>query len=262
MEYWFRASLIRPPCCARGPALQAQPRTRAHSMPAIRCKRAHECGPIHLRSMAGHLWSIAAGPPGYVNRGAVGLDIPSLAVLPFPANHVRVRPERIRYWKRTVVPPAMVDMSRFDPPKADNALLCFLVGVLSLMSTFALFMYWLVQPTVVHSAGAGALEREASVAFVLVSRSPIVEIEQSEVAAALLENESQGLQSAAAAIYAPRTASTPKPQTVSTPKLAKKSPRTPKPTQVVRTQRPHIGPFPRDAWAFAPGNRSFSGWLR
>ena len=107
--------------------------------------------------------------------------------------------------------PALMDMSRFDPPKADNMLLCFLVGVLSLVSSFALFMYWLLQPTVLADAGPGAFEKEMSVAAILLSRSNIVEIEQSEVEAALLENESQGLQRVAAASHKPQADSTPKP---------------------------------------------------
>jgi hypothetical protein len=152
-------------------------------------------------------------------------------------------------------------MSRFDPPKADNAVLVFLVGALSLMSSFALCMYWLMQPTVVANARAFAFEREKSIAVTLPFRSIIDEIEQSEVAAALQENKSQGIQGIAAADIA---VANHEPQTVAAPKRARASPRTPKSQRVVRVRRPDIGPF--DAWAFAPGRtRSFGGfgsWYR
>jgi hypothetical protein len=163
--------------------------------------------------------------------------------------------ERIAF---NFVPLALANMSRFDPPKADNALLAFLVGVLSLVLSFALCMYWLMQPTVVANAGAVAFESEKSVAVILPSRSTILEIEQSEVAAALLENESQGLESVAVANH--------EPQTDPKRKLAKAPPRTPKSKRVVRVQRPPIGPFAHDAWAFAPNRArsfgAFGSWFR
>ena len=139
---------------------------------------------------------------------------------------------------------ALPAMSRFDPPKADDALLGLLVGVLSLVSNFVLCMHWLPQPTVVANAGAGAFEKEISIAVLLPSRSIIDEIEQSEIEAALLENESQGLQSVAFARH--------EPQTDPTPKLAEPSPQAPKSKRVVRVQRPHPVPSAQDAWAFAP----------
>jgi hypothetical protein len=154
------------------------------------------------------------------------------------------------------VPLALANMSRFDPPKADNALLGFLVGVLTLVSSFALCIYWLMQPTVVANAGAVEFEREKSVAVILPLRSTILEIEQSEVATALLENEIQGLESVAVADH--------EPQADPEPKLAKAPPRTPKTkrvVRVVRVQRLPIGPH--DAWAFAPRSfGAFGSWFR
>ena len=150
------------------------------------------------------------------------------------------------------MPLALVDMSRFDPPTADNVLLGFLIGVLSLVSGFALCMYWLLQPTVLPGVGAGAYGREMSVAVVLLSRPNRVEIEQSEVDAALLENKNQKLQTVAAAKQ--------EPQTASTPKLVKTSQRTPKSKRVVRAQRRDAGPFAQNAWAFAPTRATFGAF--
>ena len=157
--------------------------------------------------------------------------------------------------KKRFAPLALVDMPRFDPPKADNVLLGFLIGVLSLVSGFALCMYWLLQPTVLPGAGGSAYGREMSVAVALPSRPNRVEIEQSEVDAALLENESQGLQSVAAPSH--------KPQADSSSRPVKTAQRKPKPKRAARVQRPHTGPFPQDAWAFAPiRGKSFGGWVR
>ena len=152
----------------------------------------------------------------------------------------------------------LANMSRFDPPKADNALLGFLVGVLTLVSSFALCIYWLMQPTVVANAGAVEFEREKSVAVILPLRSTILEIEQSEVATALLENEIQGLEIVAVANH--------EPQADPKSKLAKAPPRTPtkRVVRVVRVQRLPIGPH--DAWAFAPNRAgsfgAFGSWFR
>ena len=152
-------------------------------------------------------------------------------------------------------------MSSFDPPKADNVVLAFLVGALALVSGFAFCIYWLMQPTIVPNARAFAFERQKLTAVILPSRSTIDEIEQSEVAAALLENESQRLQDIAVANFAVANHEL---QPDPTPKRAKASPRTPKSQRVVRVQRYGIGPF--DAWAFAPRSTrafgSFGSWYR
>ena len=152
------------------------------------------------------------------------------------------------------MPPALANKARFEPPKADNALLGFLIGVLSLVSIFALCLYWGTRPTVLANAGVAAFEKDKSVAVMLASRPTTDEIERSEVAAARRENETQGLSSAALASH--------KPQTDSAQKLAKAAPRTPaKPKRVARAPRPDTGPFGQNAWAFAPmGARSFGGF--
>ena len=72
--------------------------------------------------------------------------------------------------KNRVVHLALPDMSRFDPPKADNALLGFLIGVLSLVSIFALCMYWGMQPTVLVHAGTTTLKRQVSCSHARVPR--------------------------------------------------------------------------------------------
>lgn len=158
------------------------------------------------------------------------------------------------------MPLALANMSRFDPPKADNALLGFLVGVLTLVSSFALCIYWLMQPTVVANAGAVEFEREKSVAVILPLRSTILEIEQSEVATALLENEIQGLESVAVANHEPQA--DPKPKLAKAP--SSRTPKTKRVVRVVRVQRLPIGPH--DAWAFAPNRAgsfgAFGSWFR
>ena len=166
------------------------------------------------------------------------------------------------------MPSVQPDRARFEPPKADNALLGYLIGVLSLVSIFAFGMYRAMQPTILPNAGTAAverqvgtfgLERDKSVVVLLASRSTIDQIEQSELAVALVENERQGLESVALASH--------KPPKDPAQKLAKVLPRTPaKPKRVVRVQRPDPGPFGQHAWAFgSTGSRSFGGfgsWYR
>jgi hypothetical protein len=157
------------------------------------------------------------------------------------------------------VPLAWADKARSEPPKVDNALLGFLIGVLLFVSIFVSGMYWAMQPTVLANAGTAAFATDKSVAIMLASRPTIDEIEQSEVAAALLENETQGFPGVALASR--------KPQTDPVQKLAKALPRTPaKPKRMARVRRPDPAPFGQHAWAFAPmGARpfgAFGGWYR
>ncbi len=157
------------------------------------------------------------------------------------------------------MPLALADKARCEPPNADNVLFGFLIGVLSLVSIFALCMYWGMRPTVLSNAGTAVFAKDKSVAIMLASRPTIDEIEKSEVAAARRENESQGLSSTALASH--------RPQTNPVQKLAKAAPRTPaRSKRVARVHRPDPGPFGHSAWAFAPtGARSFGGfgsWFR
>ena len=162
------------------------------------------------------------------------------------------------------MPFVQADKARFESPRADNALLAYLIGVLALVSIFAFCMYRGMQPTVLANAGSAAFEsnvsavgfeKDRSVVVMLASRPTIDRIEQSEVAAALKENERQGLENVAFASH--------KPQKESAQKLAKA--RTPaRPKQVVRVHRPGPGPFGQHAWAFGE-SRSFGGfgsWYR
>ena len=163
------------------------------------------------------------------------------------------------------MPFVQADKARFETPKADNALLAYLIGVLVLVSIFAFGMYRGMQPTVLANAGSAAFEsnvstvgfeKDRSVVVMLASRPTIDRIEQSEVAAALKENERQGLEKAALASH--------RPQKDSAQKLAKAPPRTPARKQVVRVHRPGPGPFGQHAWAFGE-SRSFGGfgsWYR
>jgi hypothetical protein len=51
-------------------------------------------------------------------------------------------------------------MLRPDQPTADAALLVYLSSVVSLFLGFALFMYWLMQPTVLPDAGLAGFETQ------------------------------------------------------------------------------------------------------
>jgi hypothetical protein len=166
------------------------------------------------------------------------------------------------------VPFVQADKSRLEPPTADKALLGYLIGVLSLVSIFAFCMYRAMQPIIIANAGTLAFEsnmgtvglaKDKSALVMLASRPTIDQIEQAELAATLVENKKQGLESVALASH--------KPQKDPAQKLAKVFPRTrAKPKRVVRVQRPDPGPFGQHAWAFGPmGSRSFGGfgsWYR
>ncbi len=104
------------------------------------------------------------------------------------------------------MPFVQADKARFESPRADNALLAYLIGVLALVSIFAFCMYRGMQPTVLANVGAAAFEsnvgtvgfeKDRSVVVMLASRPTIDRIEKSEVAAALEENERQGLENVA-----------------------------------------------------------------
>jgi len=85
-------------------------------------------------------------------------------------------------------------MSQFEPPTADNALLGFMLAVLAAVGCFGLFMYWLLQPTVLVNAvnaGAETLASGRTRAAILVSAAH--DIETSAIALAQKENERQGL---------------------------------------------------------------------
>ena len=148
------------------------------------------------------------------------------------------------------------DMSPPDQPTADAALLIYLSSVLSLFLGFALSMYWLMQPTVLPNAGLAGFETQKQRAVVLLaSKSPVpdilLDIQRSELAFALQENERQGLQPFALASAAPGLAAPPPAKTV---------PTAPKAKRVVRVQRQPSEPaYASNAWGHFGG---FGGWSR
>jgi hypothetical protein len=148
---------------------------------------------------------------------------------------------------------AWAKKARSEPPTADNVLFGFLVAVLSLMSVFAFCMHRAMQPIVLKNAGTAVFETDKSVAIMLASRPPLDEIERSELAAARLDNASQGLPNVARASHE---------QTEPAQRLANARSRTPpKSKRVARVRRPPTGPIAQHAWAFAPmGARSFGGF--
>lgn len=95
-------------------------------------------------------------------------------------------------------------MSQFEPPTADNALLGFMLSVLAAVGCFGLFVYWLLQPTVLVNAGVdGYASKRASAAILTVVAA---DIETSAIALAQRENERQGLRPVALAAIQPSAA--------------------------------------------------------
>jgi hypothetical protein len=147
-------------------------------------------------------------------------------------------------------------MLRPNQPTADAALLVYLLSVLSLFLGFALFMHWLMQPTVLPNAGLAGFETQQQRAVVLLaSKSPVLDlqldIQRAELAFALQENERQGLEPFALASAGPELAP---------PPLAKTAPTAPKAKRVVRVQRQPSEPaYASNAWGRVGG---FGGWFR
>jgi hypothetical protein len=151
-------------------------------------------------------------------------------------------------------------MSRFEVPTADNALLGFLLAVLGTVSGVAVFIYWLLQPTVLVNAGVETIAKSRPSAIILQSSD--FDIETSAVAFARQENEKQGLRS----------------QSVETEKrmpqagtVAQAPPPKPSVRKRVARSEPHEVGWSfdrRSAWAFgqpARGNAPFGGfgsWFR
>lgn len=143
-------------------------------------------------------------------------------------------------------------MLRSDQPTADAPLLVFLSSVLSLFLGFALFMYWLMQPTVLPNAGFAGFEAQKQRPVVLLaSKSPVLDIQRSELEFALQENERQGLEPFALASDE---------RELAPPPLAKTMPKAPKAKRVVRVQRQPSEPvYVSNSWDHFGG---FGGWFR
>ena len=143
-----------------------------------------------------------------------------------------------------------------DQPTADAALLVYLSSVLSLLLGFALSMYWLMQPTVLPNAGLAGFEAQKQRSVVLLaSKSPVLDIlldiQSSELAFALQENERQGLAPFALASAGPEIAPPPPAKTV---------PTAPKAKRIVKAQRQPSEPaYASNAWGHFGG---LGGWFR
>jgi hypothetical protein len=151
------------------------------------------------------------------------------------------------------------------PPKADTALLAYLVGVLSVVAAFALVIVWLMQPTVLPNGGVAAFEREQRSTVALARLAPEFDTERSAIALAKQENEKQGLRPL---VEVSRLAQSGAPSNAASTKVAETTPARPKPKRPARAHRPGYGPYARNVWAFAPygGYRPFGGgfgsWFR
>src|SRR5262245_2227345 len=95
-------------------------------------------------------------------------------------------------------------MPHYKPPTADNALLGFMLAVLSTVACFGLFVYWLLQPTVLVNAGVEAFASKRTTAAILTSAA--LDIETPAIALAQKENERQGLRPVALAAAEPSAA--------------------------------------------------------
>jgi len=96
---------------------------------------------------------------------------------------------------------AFPGMSHFEPPTADNALLGFMLAVLSGAACLGFFIYWLLQPTVLTNAGVETFAGKRTHAAILISAA--MDIETSAIALAQKENERQGLRPVALAAAEP-----------------------------------------------------------
>lgn len=147
-------------------------------------------------------------------------------------------------------------MSPPSQPTADAALLVYLSSVLSLLLGFALLMYWLMQPTVLPNAGLAGFEAQKPRAVVLLaSKSPVLDvlldIQRSELAFALQENERQGLKPFALASAEPELAPPPRAKTIPAAAKAKR---------IVRVRRQPSKPaYASNSWSHFGG---FGGWFR
>ena len=157
-----------------------------------------------------------------------------------------------------------------DPPSADAALIAYLLSVVAGVAAFALIVIWLMQPTVIPNGGLAAFEKERRSTPWLALRSSEVDTEQSAIALALQENETQGLRPLASSSQSTQSVASPKPAAVTRAKVADTATR-PKPKRVAKVQRREYGPDPRNnprnAWAYAPNGGfgpfgGFGSWFR
>jgi len=143
-----------------------------------------------------------------------------------------------------------------NQPTADAASLVYLSSVLSLFFGFALLMCWLMQPTVLPNAGLAVFETQKQRPVVLLaSKSPVLDvlldIERSELAFALQENERQGLAPVALASAGPELAP---------PPSARAAPTAPKTKRVVRVRQQASDPaYVSNSWSHFGG---LGGWFR
>lgn len=157
-------------------------------------------------------------------------------------------------------------MSHFEPPTADNALLGFMLAVLSAVASLGLFIYWLLQPTVLVNAGVEGFASKRASAAILTAAA--LDIETPAIALALKENERQGIRPVALAAAEPSAA----PPAVAPVPVAKASVR----KRVVKRERwdddwsshrrDDWSPHRRSAWASDNFGRRSSGgfgdWFR
>ena len=157
-------------------------------------------------------------------------------------------------------------MSQFEPPTADNALLGFMLAVLSTVACLGLFIYWLLQPTVLTNAGAEAVANRRPSTAILSAAA--FDIETSAIALAQQENERQGLRPVALAAAEPSasppaTAPAPVAKTSVKKRVVRREPR----DDDWSSRRRDDWSWPRrSAWASDnSGRRSFGGfgdWFR
>jgi hypothetical protein len=143
-------------------------------------------------------------------------------------------------------------MTRFEVPRADFAILTFLVGVTGIAVGLGAMLYWLMLPTVIPNGALAAPKRApASYLQELTALSPVADMERAAREVAKEENAELGLQTpVAVADVTPPAPELPKART----REAKQTQKPARPKRVLHAQRRAPEPW---AWGFA--QRPFGG---
>jgi hypothetical protein len=144
---------------------------------------------------------------------------------------------------------ALAGMERFEAPRADLAILVFLIFVTSIAGCIGMTMYWMMQPTVI--ANVAFTEPKQTRSFLHdIKASPVPDMEQAALDVANEENAELGFKTPVVLAAAP-AAVEPPPE----PKKEVKHVAKPPKKRVAQVQRRE--PDARHAWGF---NRGFFGY--
>jgi hypothetical protein len=150
-------------------------------------------------------------------------------------------------------------MGWYEEPKADTALLAYLMCVTAVLGLFAWSFYALMQPTVVPNAGLAQYKAPASAIF-LHRIDTSERIENAAVAAAKQANREQGIEPSRAYASAEPALAAPGALAAKPATSVARQPKQAKPKRVVRREpvRDRWGwEFASGGWFGSAGNRSF-----